>query len=521
MKYLVSGKSGDHLPVSKADGTPDHRLMGAAWAALHGGYRGKEYAGPDKEQAIAKLTAMYKKEKMDTPSESFAKAGTGLSTMSEADVVAKMGDSFSAIRDAIDTAINRNIADGVDMDCDDDGAEDAAQMKYAWVRDVFPDFVCYSMEGQTFMCAWHRNADGSIFLGEPFPVDNAYVTVDNPFPQDEATESCRLAIRESGSPNAYDHTKGVLTVRVIQPGFNKSKERYYPADMLKRDYKIFEGAKMFANHASESEEKQRPEGSVHDWVANLTKVWAQENGEIFGEAVVIDPPFKAKLAALAEKNMLTDMGVSIRAIGEATTQEVDGHETRYVESLIAARSVDFVTYAGAGGAVMAIESGSLADENDVDLMTEAIFRQRRPDIVSIIEKQTKETLMKTLEQQLKEANEQLKTANEKIAATEKTARQVTAAAELAKLLTESKLPEVAVNRLKAQFKEAEKTEGMAEAITAEVDYIKSLTPVTKNNGASDNGTASEAGKDVKANLTEAYKLLGFSDKEVELAVNVR
>lgn len=56
-----------HLRVKGCDGQPDHRLMGAAWAALHGGYRGNSYAGPNKAQAISKLTKMYSGEKMDTP----------------------------------------------------------------------------------------------------------------------------------------------------------------------------------------------------------------------------------------------------------------------------------------------------------------------------------------------------------------------------------------------------------------------------------------------------------------------
>jgi hypothetical protein len=56
-----------HLRVRGADGKPDHRLMGAAWAALHGGYRGNKYEGPGKETAIAKLRALYRSEGMDTP----------------------------------------------------------------------------------------------------------------------------------------------------------------------------------------------------------------------------------------------------------------------------------------------------------------------------------------------------------------------------------------------------------------------------------------------------------------------
>lgn len=55
-----------HLPV-KVNGKPDHRLMGGAWAALHGGYRGNKYEGPGKAAAIAKLKALYKSEDMPVP----------------------------------------------------------------------------------------------------------------------------------------------------------------------------------------------------------------------------------------------------------------------------------------------------------------------------------------------------------------------------------------------------------------------------------------------------------------------
>lgn len=56
-----------HLQVRDESGTLDHRHMGAAWAALHGGYRGSKYEGPDKQKAIAKLTQYYKSEEMPTP----------------------------------------------------------------------------------------------------------------------------------------------------------------------------------------------------------------------------------------------------------------------------------------------------------------------------------------------------------------------------------------------------------------------------------------------------------------------
>ncbi len=68
--HLVTEDSGEkHLPT-KRGGNPDHGLMGAAHAALHGGFRGKKYEGPGKDEAIAKLKGMYKSEGMDWPGDS-------------------------------------------------------------------------------------------------------------------------------------------------------------------------------------------------------------------------------------------------------------------------------------------------------------------------------------------------------------------------------------------------------------------------------------------------------------------
>ena len=67
--FLVTDKDGKtHLPT-KEHGKTSHRLLGAAWAALHGGYRGNKYEGPNKSQAISKLKKLYQSEGLETPSE--------------------------------------------------------------------------------------------------------------------------------------------------------------------------------------------------------------------------------------------------------------------------------------------------------------------------------------------------------------------------------------------------------------------------------------------------------------------
>lgn len=551
VKFLA-GKG--HLPYTDAAGKPNHRLMGAAWAALHGGYRGNKYEGADKGKALAKLKAVYKSEKMTLPSESFSLAGEFFQ-----ESLAK-SDSFDSIRCAVMDAINAKIKAGTDMDGDDDGPEDAGQCdscgcvcgqqygcsccgncsctspKSAWCMDLFPEQVVYSMDGKMMQCDYTMDAQGDVQLSDPIEVETSYTPVEDAGASDGAdgaTESFRV-LACSAIPfeeSAYDAATGKLTMTVIKPGLNKSKARYYPAATLKRDYGVFENAKMFADHQTEKDSKERPEGSVNNWVAQISKVWPESDGTIKAQATVIDPPFKAKLDSLNKAGLLHEMGVSIRAIGEASEQEREGATTNVVESLIAARSVDFVTYAGAGGQIEAMESAQQDNELDVDLVTEAGLRRRRPDLIQLVEKHFKEITMKSVEQQLSESQTQLATLTKentelktKFTAAEKATAKATVSAELTKQLSESKLPEISQARIRKQFAEAEKVDGIKEAITEEQDYVKKLggaRSTTKNLGAAANGTTKEGEEVKKPNLEEAFALLpGMSKDDAKVAASL-
>lgn len=96
--YLVTDSDGtQHLPTTD-DGKVSHTLMGAAWAALHGGYRGNEYEGPNKAKAIAKLKALYAREGMKTPSVAASRPTFAAEMIDEAsteqDVVVRTGLLF-------------------------------------------------------------------------------------------------------------------------------------------------------------------------------------------------------------------------------------------------------------------------------------------------------------------------------------------------------------------------------------------------------------------------------------------
>jgi hypothetical protein len=134
-------------------------------------------------------------------------------------------------------------------------------------------------------------------------------------------------------------------VKVIESGWGSSG--YYGPEMLK-EYgpSVFSaGTKVFMNHPSISEESNRPERDVHQLAGKLVSdAVFEENG------LVAEVEFYSHYAPII-REMAGDVGLSIRALGEASVGEAEGREGPIIESLVADEltSVDVVTVAGAGG----------------------------------------------------------------------------------------------------------------------------------------------------------------------------
>lgn len=322
--------------------------------------------------------------------------------------------------------------------------------------------------------------------------------------------------------------RGLLTI--IKKGFNETKGRFYPPETLARDYKIFEGNKMYADHDTEEEQSARPERSIKDWVATLENVKVRaSDGALVGNYTVIEPWFEAKLAKLRDAGQLDKIGVSINAIGSATRQKVDGVETNFIERLVASRSVDFVTEPGAGGRVEIFEAKD--PMLDVDLVDLISFKERRPDIVKLIEEGVRAEIIQEgkrkmeLEQEnqtLKESNTHLTEENTQlkgqIAEADKAKVKAEAQAKIKEAVDKAELPEAAKARLLESFKSAETEAGVTEAIKAEIAYIATLAEAGKVKGMGDtapDATEKKANDELKESFKAGYKTQGKSDAEAE------
>lgn len=323
--------------------------------------------------------------------------------------------------------------------------------------------------------------------------------------------------------------KGVAKVVIIKPGWgNQVDNHYYPAETLSRDFAVFEGVKMYADHPTQDEEKQRPEGSIKQWVASLKNVRFEEGVGIVGDAVIIEPWLQQKLAALRDQNLLKEMGLSIRAAGVGIKGKIEGKVANIVERIVRARSVDFVTEAGAGGGVLLYEGSK---DYDVDVVTLETLRERRPDLVKAVEAEVKRQVlqevkrMQEVEERVKELETQVETltgerdtAQSQLEEEQKARRIAEAKSVIDEALGKSELPEAARLRLVEKFKESESAEGIEEAIKVEKDYVDTLieTGKVKNLG----GTKPEPQKDFEQ-LKQTFIEAGLTEEQAEIAARGR
>jgi len=368
-----------HLQV-KRNGTPDHNLMGAAWAALHKGYRGNVYEGPDKQKAVTKLKALYAAEDMETPA-------------SESDV-AEAAD-MSKLRSLLTQALRM-------LGPEEAPEEEAPEEEEAEELGEY-DFA--------------ESFEGSIALAE----------------SDAIATGARAPLN--------------LDVVLIRPGWgNKKDMNYYPAEMLRRDAKVFEGVKMYTTDHKQGEKSERTEVSKIKEIVGFT-----DDGAPIGRAVVFDPDFAEKTRNRAIAGELASLECSILAHGQKRKGQIDGVKGHIVEAITSAASVDWVTKGGAGG-----HAQNLAEAETTG-----------GDSVEKNEIQTEEVEEVMQEQVEEQAEETEVTTEQPVEETWLSEDAVTS------ILAEAKLPEQAKARLAGVQYSDEDT--LKEAVQAEADYVKELT----------------------------------------------
>lgn len=184
---------------------------------------------------------------------------------------------------------------------------------------------------------------------------------------------------------------GCFDLKIIAPGWGSSG--HYSPDVLKRDGpNVFtRETKMFWDHPTITEERDRPERSLKELAAVLVE------DAHYSDTHPNGPGLYSRARALqGYKEAITElapyMGASIRAYGTGKTGTVEGRTGKVIESITDKASVDFVTVPGAGGKVCSLFEAarggvvSKTEENEVDLReAEDKLRESRNEIARLRE----------------------------------------------------------------------------------------------------------------------------------------
>jgi hypothetical protein len=123
---------------------------------------------------------------------------------------------------------------------------------------------------------------------------------------------------------------------------------------------VFNDRRMFINHPRRSDEKDRPERDVRDWFATAKETTWDETRDIPRTRIkVYDDAAYERF-----KKAPDEIAFSIIGGGYARKGRVDGREAKVVEALDGVKSIDWVTQAGAGGAIF---SESAHEELEMEL----------------------------------------------------------------------------------------------------------------------------------------------------------
>jgi len=296
----------------------------------------------------------------------------------------------------------------------------------------------------------------------------------------------------------FDEETGEVEVVLIEKGTNFNKKRHYPDSTIREAAPKFNGLKMYINHPTKTEDRERPERNLKDWGSTIVESH-YDNGKAMGKIAVHDNWLRERLKDPVARGHI---GLSINTGGRVSYGKVQGQEMQIVEQIVMRRqngpaSVDWVTEAGARGRVSRLLKESNKGRKTMELH-EATFedlKKENPELLNAITESVKKSIKESGESQQKE--KELKESKEKLANFEKKEKLDQQKETVTKLMEGKDLQDVTKNRILEAFSrelvesEIKLKESVAAAIKTELEYLNKFSKKGKINTGS--GSEGEGG----------------------------
>lgn len=201
-------------------------------------------------------------------------------------------------------------------------------------------------------------------------------------------ESANIVDLREADPQWSEDGKSVW-ITPIRPGFGNTRDNFfYPSDTLREATTsgMFDGLKMYRDHPRKTDKVELPERSTKDWFATTKEsAWDPIRQKPRVLIAIHDEDVRNRFREAPEQ-----IAFSIIGGGHARPARVDGKDTRVVESFTNVNSVDWVTEAGAGGALDFAESAGGAQESemgknvDIEKLTADELKEANPALFAAV-----------------------------------------------------------------------------------------------------------------------------------------
>jgi len=253
-----------------------------------------------------------------------------------------------------------------------------------YICDVYEDqnYFVYrkGYSGSYYKIDFAVSSNGSVTLGNPESVVRKVTYISPTIPTSESRRDpiglLETEIEETIPIKLVEKavaSDGTVMLKLIAPG--KGSSGYYTQEVLKRDGpRVFtKGMHNFIDHPTPQEEAQRPEGSIDrigsvlvedaHWLDAYRDASGTDAGPGLYARAKVKPHFAETLNIIAP-----EIGTSIRAVGKARMGTIGDYKGPIIEAITGAKSVDYVTMAGAGGKVLSlVESARNAQTGETDM----------------------------------------------------------------------------------------------------------------------------------------------------------
>jgi len=184
---------------------------------------------------------------------------------------------------------------------------------------------------------------------------------------------------EGGDPNDFP-------VEFLVHGLTADGLRYYPKETVDAAATgaVYDGVKMYLNHAHPADETARGHRDLGEWVATLLDGSVHSvDGRVQGIAHAHSPRI---LEVLQDPIAKSKVGLSQDAFIRFKQGTIDGKKTQIVEEITKCNSVDFVPEGNAWGTVLESRTEGGTDEMDIKELTLTELQAARPDLIAQIGK---------------------------------------------------------------------------------------------------------------------------------------